>query len=153
MGDAGRSNYGAAKAGVAGFTRVLAQDLGRYGITVNAIAPGAATRLTLLSGEELAALKIRAERGIKGAREQLLGQGRIPVPGDVAPIVVFLATDAAANINGCIFGASGGTISLHADPVPAKSIHKEGRWTLDELERLMPTTLAAGLVNPVPPDS
>ncbi len=151
IGDAGRSNYGAAKAGVAGFTRVCARDLGRYGITVNAIAPGATTRLTLLSEEELAALRIRAERGISGAREQLLGQGRMSAPEDVAPIVVFLATDAAANINGCTFGASGGRISLYTDPVPVKSIHKAGRWTLDELLNIMPTTLAAGLANPAPP--
>ena len=69
----------------------------------------------------------------------------------MAPIVVYLATDAAANINGCTFGAGGGRISLHTDPVPIKSIFKEGRWTLDELIRVMPTTLAAGLVNPAPP--
>ena len=151
MGDAGRANYGAAKAGVAGFTRVVARDLGRYGVTVNAIAPGAATRLTLLSQEELAALKIRAERGISGAREHLQGQGRTPDPEDVAPIVVYLCTDAAANINGCTVGASGGTISLYTVPVPARSIYKAGRWTLDELLNIVPTSLAAGLVNPSPP--
>ena len=45
-GNAGQANYGAAKTGIAGFTRVVAKDLGRYGVTCNAIAPGAATRLT-----------------------------------------------------------------------------------------------------------
>jgi hypothetical protein len=75
----------------------------------------------------------------------------MPEADDVAPIVVFLATDAAANINGCIFGARGGTIDLYPFLVPIKSITKEGRWTLDELLRIMPGSLAAGLVNPAPP--
>jgi len=67
--------------------------------------------------------------------------------------VVFLATDAAANINGCLFNARGGEISLTYTPEPAKFIHKEGRWTLDELLKIMPATLAANLVNPSPPES
>jgi len=66
--------------------------------------------------------------------------------------VVFLSTDAAANINGCIFGARGGTIDLYPHLVPIKSIFKQGRWTLDELLRIIPTTLAVGLVNPAPPE-
>ena len=152
IGNSGQANYGAAKAGIAGFTRVISRDLGRYGITVNTIAPGAATRLTLTE-EVLAARQIRAERGIGGAggQQPAPADREMPEPDDVAPIVVFLATDAAANINGCTFGAAGGTISLHTDPVPVKSIIKQGRWTLDELLNIMPTTLAAGLVNPSPP--
>ena len=152
IGNSGQANYGAAKAGIAGFTRVISRDLGRYGITVNTIAPGAATRLTLTE-EVLAARQLRAERGIGGAggQQPAPADREMPEPDDVAPIVVFLATDAAANINGCTFGAAGGTISLHTDPVPVKSIIKQGRWTLDELLNIMPTTLAAGLVNPSPP--
>ncbi len=148
IGNSGQANYGAAKAGIAGFTRVCARDLGRYGITVNAIAPGADTRMTL-NEEVLAARKIKAGHGIAVARPTAETLSRDP--DDIAPIVVFLATDAAANINGCTFGASGGRISLHTDPVPVKSIFKDGRWTLDELLAIMPSTLAAGLVNPSPP--
>lgn len=160
IGNSGQANYGAAKAGIAGFTRVIARDLGRYGITANAIAPGAATRMTL-SEEVLAARKIRAEKGVSGAAgapqpgatgAQLPpGAAAMRDPEDVAPMVVWLATDAARDINGCTFGCSGGTISLHTDPVPVKSIIKDGRWTLDELDRLIPTTLAVGLRNPSPP--
>ena len=152
IGFSGQANYGAAKAGIAGFTRVCARDLGRYGITVNCVAPGAATRLTL-SEEVLAAHKIRAERGITdGAEETEAGaQRELPDPEDIAPIVVFLATDAATNINGCVFRASGGQVSLLHHPTPVKSIHKDGRWTLDELLRIIPTTLAVDLVNPAPP--
>jgi len=156
IGNSGQANYGAAKAGIAGFGRVCARDLGRYGIRVNTIAPGAATRMTL-SEEVLAARQIRAEKGVAGASGQPQAPGQSDTeramrdPEDVAPIVVWLASDAAANINGCTFGSSGGQISLHTDPVPIKSIHKTERWTLDELDRTMPTTLAAGLVNPSPP--
>jgi len=153
IGNSGQANYGAAKAGVAGFTRVVARDMGRYGVTCNAIAPGASTRMTL-SDEVLAAYKIRAEKGVSGGGGQV--RTSAPVlrdPDDIAPIVVYLATDAAANINGQTFGSSGGTISLYQNPVPMKSIHKEGRWTLDELDGVMPGTLSAGLVNPSPPQS
>jgi NAD(P)-dependent dehydrogenase (short-subunit alcohol dehydrogenase family) len=153
IGNSGQSNYGAAKAGIAGFTRVCARDLGKYGITVNCIAPGAATRMTL-SEEVLAARKIRAERGVASASAQQTDAERaLREPEDIAPIVVYLATDAAANINGCIFSTAGGQISLLHHPTPQKSIHKDGRWTLDELLRIIPTTLAVDIVNPAPPQS
>jgi NAD(P)-dependent dehydrogenase (short-subunit alcohol dehydrogenase family) len=151
IGNSGQANYGAAKAGIAGFTRVVARDMGRYGVTCNAIAPGASTRMTM-SDEVIAARDIRAQKGVTGG-----GGTASPVaapalrdPDDVAPIVVFLATDAAADINGQTFGASGGTISVYQNPVPLKSIHKDGRWTLDELDSILPGTLLAGLVNPSP---
>ncbi len=151
IGNSGQANYGAAKAGIAGFTRVVARDLGRYGVTCNSIAPGAATRMTM-SEEVLAARDIRAAKGVTG------GGGKAPPPADsglrgpddVAPIVVYLCTDAAADINGQTFGASGGTIQLYQNPIPIKSIHKNGRWTLDELLETIPATLTAGLVNPAP---
>jgi len=154
-GNSGQANYGAAKAGIAGFTRVCSRDLGKYGVTVNAIAPGAATRMTL-SEEVLAARQIRAERGVTSAstqqqQQQGSAQQEMRDPEYVAPMVVYLATDDAANINGCTFGASGGRISLHTDPVPVKSIFKNGMWTLDELLEVIPTTLAADITNPAPP--
>ena len=66
QGNSGQANYGAAKAGVGGLTRVAARDLGRYGVTVNAIAPGAATRLTATVPDS--ARELRASRGIAGGR-------------------------------------------------------------------------------------
>ena len=147
-GNAGQANYGAAKAGIAGFTRVCARDLGRYGITVNSIAPGAATRMTV-SPEMEEALERRVQRGEITAEQ---AAARRPAdPDDVAPLAIFLATDAAANINGCVFGAAGGRIDLYPHLVPIKSIYKDGRWTPDELDKLIPATLAVGLVNPAPP--
>ncbi|HEY33545.1 MAG TPA: SDR family oxidoreductase [Dehalococcoidia bacterium] len=149
IGNSGQANYGAAKAGIAGFTRVIARDLGRYGIRCNYIAPGAGTRMTL-SDEVMAARQIRSERGLSGGSQQPRRAGPGD-PDDVAPLVVWLASDAAANINGQGFGAAGGNFSLYQQPAPIKTIVKDGRWTLDELDSILPTTLMAGLVNPAPP--
>lgn len=148
IGNSGQANYGAAKAGIAGFTRVVARDMGRYGVTCNAIAPGAGTRMTL-SDEVIAARQIREQKGVTGGGGSSRQTGPAD-PDDVAPIVVFLATDAAADINGQTFGAAGGTISIYQNPAPMKSIHKDGRWTLDDLDGILPGTLLAGLVNPAP---
>jgi len=149
IGNAGQSNYGAAKAGIAGFTWVCARDLGRYGITVNCVVPAASTRMTVSPEMEAARAARAAREGRTPAAAGSTGGGNNP--DDVAPMVVYLATDAAAHINGYCFGAVGGTFSLYANPVQARSIHKVGRWTLDELDKLIPTTLARGLVNPAPP--
>lgn len=150
-GNAGQANYGAAKAGIAGFTRVCARDLGRYGVNVNCVAPSAATRMTV-SPEMEEALTARIARG--EITEEQAAARRPPSPEDNAAIVVYLATDEAAYINGYVFLSRGGGIDLCYHPLPGqKSLYKEGRWTLDELIRLMPSTLGAGLVNPSPPQS
>lgn len=152
IGNAGQANYGAAKAGIAGFTWVCARDLGRYGITVNCIVPAATTRMTA-SPEMDAARQTRAARSGDAPAAQPARTAGGNDPDDVAPMVVYLASDAAARINGYCFGASGGQYSLYANPAPIKSIHKVGRWTLDELDQIIPRSLAAGLVNPAPPET
>jgi hypothetical protein len=103
-----------------------------------------------VSPEMEEALRGRVARGELSEAE---AAARRPAdPDDNAPIVVWLATDAAADINGEVFASRGGAIDLCYHPMPAeKTIYKEGRWTLDELDRVMPTTLAEGLVNPSPP--
>ncbi len=151
VGNLGQANYGAAKAGIAGFTRVCARDLGRYGITVNCYAPSAATRMTI-SPEMEKSLKRRIERG--EITPERAATRRPPDPEDNAPIVVYLASDYAANINGQVFFSVGGALHLCYHPIPPqKSIYKEGRWTLDELIRIMPSTLCAGIINPAPPET
>jgi len=141
-GNAGQANYGAAKAGIAGFTRVVARDLGRYGVTCNAIAPAALTRMTAGLAE------LRAQRGAPAP----------PLPGlvertpeHVAPIVVYLATDEAWNINGKIFHVAGGSISLAFEESPMREITKGGMWTIEELADLVPQLLTYDIPNPAPP--
>ncbi|MFI5364429.1 MAG: SDR family oxidoreductase [Candidatus Binatia bacterium] len=150
FGNPGQANYGSAKAAISGLTKVVARDLGKYGVTCNAIAPVAATRMTL-TPEVIKAREIRKQQGII-REERALAQLEDLKPEDVAPMVVFLASDHAANVNGQFFLCAGGSVSLVALPRPVKTIFKpEGRWTLDELDDLVPLTLAEGLVNPAPP--
>ncbi len=142
IGNAGQANYGMAKGGISGFTKVVARDMGRYGVTCNCIVPTASTRMT-------------ATIARPGAPAPAGPPSWQQAPEAVAPIVVWLASDQAANINGQFFGASGGTISLYSQPRAIvgiyKDIEKEGFWTLDELDQIAPRTVAANLVNPAPP--
>ncbi|HVO51874.1 MAG TPA: 3-oxoacyl-[acyl-carrier-protein] reductase [Thermoanaerobaculia bacterium] len=98
MGNPGQTNYAAAKAGVVGFTKALAREIGSRGITVNAVAPGyIETSMTGVLSED--------------QRKALVGQivlGRLGTPEDVAAAVVFLASDAAAYVTGTTLNVSGG---------------------------------------------
>jgi NAD(P)-dependent dehydrogenase (short-subunit alcohol dehydrogenase family) len=149
FGNPGQANYGAAKAAISGLTKVVARDLGKYGVTCNSICPVAATRMTL-TPEVMRAREIRKQQGII-REERALNRLEQLQPEDVAPMVVFLASDHASNVNGQFFLCAGGSISLVSLPRPVKTIYTSGRWTLDELDELVPFTLAEGLVNPAPP--
>ncbi|HZU77649.1 MAG TPA: SDR family NAD(P)-dependent oxidoreductase, partial [Dehalococcoidia bacterium] len=154
LGNMGQANYSAAKEGITGLTRTLARDLGRYGVTANAIRPRAATRMTM--SEEM---RVAAER----SRQAAAAQGRAPARADnqdlltglaamppeaVAPMVAYLATDEAAYINGRDFIVGGAQISLMSIPEPVRTIFApNGRWTLDELMTVVPQTLGQGLRN------
>jgi NAD(P)-dependent dehydrogenase (short-subunit alcohol dehydrogenase family) len=118
LGIAGQSNYGAAKAGIAAFTQIVSMEMARHGVTVNAIAPGARTRLTEQTFGEL---KIEA-----GAFDAL-------APENVAPLVAYLCSDAAAHITGQVFGITGGLVELYQGWTPVAEIHKGDRWTPGEL--------------------
>jgi len=149
FGNPGQANYGAAKAGISGLTKVVARDLGRYGVTANSICPVAATRMTMTEAT-LKAREIRKQQGIV-REESALRELENLKPEDVGPMVAFLASDHAANVNGQIFLCAGTSYSLLALPRAEKTLYKEGRWTLDELDQLIPQTLADGLKNPAPP--
>ncbi|HUL58168.1 MAG TPA: SDR family NAD(P)-dependent oxidoreductase [Anaeromyxobacteraceae bacterium] len=95
LGNFGQGNYGAAKAGIYGLTRVAALEFQKFGVTVNAVAPVALTRMT----SDLAMMK--------GATEKDLG------PQFIAPVVVFLASDLAAGLTGQVVGVQGGRIFLY----------------------------------------
>ena len=143
-GNSGQANYGAAKDGIAGFTRVVARDMGRYGVTANSISPSASTRMTTSVPEE--ARSLRASRGItSGSSTTLRGE-----PEDIAPFVTWLASDESSHVNGHVFHVTAGLISLLNEPDPIKTIHKEGRWTLEELAKVFPATLGLELHNPAP---
>jgi NAD(P)-dependent dehydrogenase (short-subunit alcohol dehydrogenase family) len=149
-GNTGQANYGAAKDAIAGFTRVISRDLGRYGITVNAIAPAAATRMTASVGDAARAARVKSGVASMGAEARSL----LPRPQreaeDVAPMVTYLASDAAAGINGQIFVVMGGIISLTNYPAPVRTITKASRWRPEEIAALFPSTLGMDLFNSAP---
>ena len=149
FGNPGQANYGAAKGGISGLTKVAARDLGRYGVTVNAICPVAGTRMTVTD----AYLKSREIRKQQGIVREDRGTENIEQldPNDVAPMVTFLASEQAGNVNGQFFLCYGSAIALLSQPRSVKTLFKStGVWTLDELDRLAPTTVLEGLKNPAP---
>jgi NAD(P)-dependent dehydrogenase (short-subunit alcohol dehydrogenase family) len=148
FGNPGQSNYGSAKSAIAGFTKVIARDLGKYGVTANAVSPVAGTRMTL-TDSYLKAREIRKQQGI--VREDR-GVGDIEHldPDDVAPMVAFLASDEAANVNGQISLCTGKAYALLSQPRPVSTIYKPARWTVDELIATVPGSLMLGVANPAP---
>ena len=142
-GNAGQANYGAAKSGIAGFTRVVARDLGRYGVTCNCIAPRALTRMTADLPQRPAQARPQQERPVGAGIQEL-------APDYIAPMTCYLATDQAWNINGQIFLVHGGTVDVLAHPLPQRTIFKEGMWALDELIQMVPQMME-DITNPAPP--
>jgi NAD(P)-dependent dehydrogenase (short-subunit alcohol dehydrogenase family) len=117
FGNAGQTNYGAAKMGIAALTIISNTELGRYGVRVNAIAPAALTRLTA----GLAAVPAEGEEA--GPMD----------PGNVSPFVAYLATENCP-INGRCFFVMGGQVHLFQPFAIIDKIEKEGRWTVEELQ-------------------
>jgi NAD(P)-dependent dehydrogenase (short-subunit alcohol dehydrogenase family) len=167
IGNPGQANYGSAKAGAAGLARVVAKDLGRYGVTCNYVSAAGATRMTQTESRDSQQLRQRA--GITGSVQAAASgsvQGSATVatqarattapldlrdPNMVAPMVTYIASDAAWNINGQGFRVSGGTVSLLHQPLAFRTIWKPGMWTLEELERDVLGVLMNGIPNPAPP--
>ncbi len=148
-GNSGQANYGAAKAGIAGLTRVVARDLGRYGITCNCIAPGAFTRMVAQVPDSTR--QLRARRGMTAPGASSAFSPTEMTPEHVAPMTVWLCTDAAWNVNGKIFHVAGGNVALAHEETPIRDINKDGKWTVQELAYLVPTQLLSGIPNPAPP--
>ncbi len=147
-GNSGQANYGAAKAGIAGLTRVVARDLGRYGVTCNCIAPGAFTRMVAQVPESTR--QVRAARGM-GQQASSAFRPTEMTPEHVAPMTVWLCTDDAWNVNGKIFHVAGGNVALAHEEMPIRQITKDGKWSVEELIHLVPAQLLAGIPNPAPP--
>ncbi|BCK58469.1 SDR family oxidoreductase [Nocardia wallacei] len=125
--NAGQANYGAAKAGIAALTLVAADELERYGVRVNAIAPMARTRLTLAT----------PGMGAIFAAEVPEGEFDAFSPANISPLVAYLASDKCA-ITGKVFAVQGGAISELAGWHDVKTIETEGPWLIDDIAARLP---------------
>ena len=144
LGNMGQVNYSAAKEGIIGLTRTVARDMGRYGVRCNAIRPRAATRLTISDD-----MRAAAERGGAAGMtiETLQAFEKANPPEAVAPMVVWLCTDEAANVNGRDFLVVGNQIGLYSEPVVIAQVQSDHGWTVDELSKLLPEQVTKDLVN------
>jgi NAD(P)-dependent dehydrogenase (short-subunit alcohol dehydrogenase family) len=133
-GNFGQSNYGAAKAGIAGFSRVLALELAKYGCTVNTISPGAATRLTipLMQGRG------EPERATAPAQS----------PAQIAPVVSWLCSAKGQGFTSQIINVMSGEVGIMQQPAVIRSFTKGGApFSQSDLDAVMPQLLAARQAN------
>ncbi|MGB2800100.1 MAG: SDR family oxidoreductase [Dehalococcoidia bacterium] len=130
LGNVGQTNYGAAKAGIAALTNILAREMGRYGISCNVIVPVARTRLTT-----------DATPSMKAFMEKTPPPGEFDMldPENMAPLVVYLASDNAKDINGQVFRLVGNKVWLlggwHTIDMQGKE--EKARWTPEELDKVI----------------
>ncbi len=129
LGNFGQSNYGAAKAGIAGFSRVMALELAKYPCTVNTISPGAATRLTI---------PLQEGRGnTVDPEDPTVG------PQQIAPVCTWLASPAADEVTGQILNVMRGAVGIMQQPAVIKAFQGEHLWTQDDLDVVMPALVQA----------
>jgi NAD(P)-dependent dehydrogenase (short-subunit alcohol dehydrogenase family) len=134
-GNVGQTNYGAAKAGIAAFTIIAAMEVARYGVTVNAIAPAALTRMTENLGMGQRAADIPADQFN-------------PLSADnISPIVVWLGSSESAGITGRVFNVMGGHLSVAEGWVEGPAVDKDGRWDPAELTGIVPDLVARAAPN------
>ncbi len=126
LGNPGQSNYGAAKSGIATFGIITAQELGRYGVRVNTIAPAARTRLT------------EATPGLGDIVKAPDDAGKFDVwdPANISPLVAYLATEDATE-TGKVFFVQGGVVRLFQPWTMTETIDKGDRWTVADLQSEM----------------
>ncbi len=130
LGNIGQSNYGAAKAGIAAFTVIIAEELGRYGVRANAIAPAARTRMT----ESTPGL---ADYVVKPSDEAVFD---VWDPANISPWVATLAM-ADCTATGRVFFVQGGTVRLFQNWTMTETLERDDRWAVADLAAQLPTLL------------
>jgi NAD(P)-dependent dehydrogenase (short-subunit alcohol dehydrogenase family) len=134
IGNVGQANYAAAKLGIFGLTKVTALDMARYNVTANCISPFAWTRMIGTIPTETDAQKARVEKIKKLS------------PAHIAPMAAFLASDAAKEVTGQVFGVRGKEIMVFGHERPLMRVHDDNGWTVERLIEIFPGTLQHHLV-------
>jgi NAD(P)-dependent dehydrogenase (short-subunit alcohol dehydrogenase family) len=150
-GNFGQTNYAAAKGGIVAMARTWAMELARADVTVNAVVPNAATAMT----ETIPFLAPYVERMAQGlpVPSVVRRAASFGTPEDVAGLVVFLASDASADITGQAIGIGGDRLSLWSHPTEIRSAFLDGGWTADAIAEGFASTLGEELQSygiPVP---
>lgn len=142
-GNVGQTNYAAAKAGIAAFARTWAMECAKHGITVNAIIPIALTAM-VATIPGMAEHVEAAQRGdpLPVSVRQGMGMG---LPEDVAPLLVFLASDAAAGITGQCIGIGGDRLALWSHPQEVRIAYRDGGWTAETIAETWSSSLGQQL--------
>jgi NAD(P)-dependent dehydrogenase (short-subunit alcohol dehydrogenase family) len=130
IGNVGQSNYGAAKAGIAAFTVIIAEELGRYGVRANAIAPAARTRMTESTPGLSDVVKAPGDAAAFDAWD----------PANISPLVATLAIEDCA-ATGQVFFVQGGTVRRFQNWTMEEELDKNDRWTVTELAAELPKIL------------
>jgi NAD(P)-dependent dehydrogenase (short-subunit alcohol dehydrogenase family) len=126
-GSPGQPNYAAAKMGIVGLTYSLAQGLARYGVTANAIAPGAATRLTATVPDDK-----RVRRDERPSDEELRMS-----PDNIAPVALYLASERSDWLTGRVISAAGFEVGLYENPQIIRQLSAPAPWEYDRLAAAM----------------
>jgi NAD(P)-dependent dehydrogenase (short-subunit alcohol dehydrogenase family) len=142
-GNFGQTNYAAAKAGIAAFARTWAMECARDRITVNAVIPVAFTRMVAtIPALQSLAQDVEAGKPIPPRVRRLLALGTAE---DVAPLVVFLASDAAAEITGQCIGLGGDKLSLWSHPAEISAAYLDAGWSAERIAETWVTTIGQEL--------
>jgi NAD(P)-dependent dehydrogenase (short-subunit alcohol dehydrogenase family) len=134
IGNVGQANYAAAKLGIFGLTKATALDMARYNVTANCISPFAWTRMIGTIPTETEVQKARVEKIKKLS------------PAHIAPVAAFLASDAAKDVTGQVFGVRGKEIMLFSHERPIMRLHHDAGWTVERLAEMFPGTFQQHLV-------
>ncbi len=127
IGNVGQTNYGAAKSGIASFSVIAAQELGRYGVRVNAIAPAARTRMTESTPGLSDIVVAPSDAAVFDAWD----------PANISPLVAYLGTEDCP-LTGEVFFVQGGTIRRFQNWTMTDTLDKDDRWTVEQLQVEMP---------------
>lgn len=135
IGSTGQANYAASKLGLVGLSKAIALDLGPFGVRSNCLAPSSTSRMTELTDN--------ARRHTMSAERYaaLMAARAASAPERIVPLVVYLVSDAAAGINGQVFGARGNEIYLYGQHRPVCTLHAAQGWTPERLRERLPEGL------------